>query len=112
LSGKKLFESDAVRTDAQKVLVLITDKKSTGDSSRAKLAKQQIEEDGVELIVVGVGNEVDQKELVDVATSPDHKITTAPDGDPDDTADKIIDIINKGKVYLQQHHHLQNHHLQ
>lgn len=94
--GKKLFDSDAVRPDAKKVLVVITDTKSTGDPGREKQAKQQIEKDGVVLVMVGVGDDVDNTDLIDTATSPGHQINTTTNRDPDDTADKIIDAINKG----------------
>lgn len=96
IPGKKLFDSDSVRRDAKKVLVVITDTKSTGNPSKEKLIKRQLEKDGVVLIMVGVGGEVDHKDLIDKATSPAHQINSTTDKDPDDTADKIIDVINKG----------------
>jgi len=94
--GQKLFSSDAVRPEGKKVMLVITDTKSTGDPGRENQAKQQIEKDGVVLIVVGVGDKIGHDDLKDKATSPGHQFNTTTDRNPDETADEIIDAINKG----------------
>lgn len=48
---KKLFNSDAVRPDARKVAVIMTDVRDTGNRENAKIAARDLEDNGIEVFL-------------------------------------------------------------
>ena len=95
-TAKQIFvEDEAVRPEARKILVVITDEKSSGDTEVSKGVAKDLIDHHVSVITVAVGNEVDHKELEEL-TPPDGKsMNTTSDKDPGKTGEEIIRIITK-----------------
>lgn len=59
----KIFQGPNARLDAKRVLVVLTDKKSTSSPALIKSSAQLMEENKVRVIPVGIGSETDRSEL-------------------------------------------------
>ena len=95
--ARDLFKDAAMkRPTANNILVVIVDKKSNSKTDDVKASSRLLEDDGVRVVIVGVGNEVDKPE-VDVV-SPTSILTNTTDN-PDTVAKEIIIIIDKGEEF-------------
>ena len=94
--AKKLFETEPKRPDAMKVIVVITDKKSTSRPEDVKMAFVPLAEEGVKIIPVAVGSSADPDELERVTSNRGYLIMTERELDPDVTAEQIMEMILKG----------------
>ena len=94
--AKKLFETEPKRPDAMKVIVVITDKKSTSRPEDVKLAFVPLAEEGVKIIPVAVGSSADPDELERVTSNRGYIIMTERELDPYVTAEQIMEMILKG----------------
>lgn len=95
-TAKQIFaEDEAVRLEARKILVVITDEKSSGDTEVAKGVAKDLIDNHVSVITVAVGNEVDHKELEELAPPDGESMNTTSDNDPGKTGEEIIRIITK-----------------
>lgn len=99
--AKQLFvEDDSVRPDARKVLVVITDDKSSGDEEVAKGIANDLTEKLVTLITVAVGEDASPKELESLTPTDGASLNTTTNEDPGETGKQIIQTILKGLLPL------------
>ena len=75
------------------MLVVFVDKKSGSVLGDVKASSKLLEDDGVKVIIVGVGGEVDKAEIDAVSST---SLLTNTTDSPDSTAEKIIMIADKG----------------
>lgn len=100
--GKELFESAKERRNARKILVVIADKKSTSDLEKLKDSAKVLEEGGIIVIPVGIGDESDLTELE--ATTPDktNLVNVSSEVVPVDLKNKIMNKVFKGKCSIKE----------
>ena len=95
-AAKTLFGGEGVRYDAQKVLVLMVDKTSSGDDEAARKTAMELTRSGVIIITVAVGVEiVDHSGLKNISSTPPNVVTTNTTEKPDEVGKKIIDKTGK-----------------
>lgn len=94
--AKKLFDSEPKRPDAKKVIVVITDKKSTSRPEDVKKSFIPLEEGDVIVVPVAVGSSGDPNELERITSNRGYLIKTERELDPDVTAEQIMDKVLKG----------------
>ena len=95
--ARSLFKDAAMKRPAAKnVLVVFVDRKSDSEIIDVKASSTLLEGDGVKVIIVGIGDEVDKRE-VDAVTST--SILTNTTDNPDSVAEEIIKNIDKGKEW-------------
>ena len=95
-AAKTLFDGEGVRYDAQKVLVLMVDKTSSGDDEAARKTAMELTRSGVIIIAVAVGVEiVDHSGLKNISSTPGNVVTTNTTEKPDEVGKKIIDKTGK-----------------
>lgn len=94
----KMFESDASRPAAKKVLVVITDKKSTSSPEDVRKSLTPLEEQEVKIVPVAVGSSVDPTELEQITSHKGYLIETQRELDPDATAKEIMRKVLTGRV--------------
>ncbi|KAK3733125.1 hypothetical protein QZH41_003235 [Actinostola sp. cb2023] len=92
---KKLFDSDAVRPDARKVVVIMTDVMTSGDKESAKRAAKDLEANDIEVITVAIGNEADKRALVDVTPNKVNAINATTKEQPSHVGEEIIKRVNQ-----------------
>lgn len=85
------------RPNAKKVLVIITDDKSDSKPWVIMAGGRELEEEGIEVVAVGIGNEVDRKQLKTTTPHKDNVITVDKDDNTEDIANKIVAIIIRSK---------------
>ena len=90
-AAKVLFGGDDVRYDAQKVLVVMVDKRSSGDEVSATKTAVELKESGVNIITVAVGSETDLVNLKNISKTPGNVINTTSRGNPDEVGKEIVD---------------------
>lgn len=90
-AAKVLFGGDDVRYDAQKVLVVMVDKRSSGDEVSAMKTAVELKESGVNIITVAVGSETDLVNLKNISKTPGNVINTTSRGKPDEVGKEIVD---------------------
>lgn len=96
--AKTLFSG--ARPHAKKVLVIISDDQSDSKSWKIKHSSQELEEDEVDVIPVGVGNEVDIQQLKDTTPQKKNAVLANKDDDVGDLADKIVDIMRESEYFV------------
>ena len=82
------------RPMAKNILVVMLDGKSDSKLDDVRASSRLLESDRVKVIVVGVGDDVDQPEIDAVTPNP---ILTNTTDNPDSVAEEIIENIDKGK---------------
>lgn len=95
LAGKVLTSPQA-RSDAHKVLVVITDKKASARLDDVILEENMLEDMEVTVIPVGIGAETDRKELEELTPDVTDVFTTSKVDDPDELGRNIMDRVLKG----------------
>ena len=98
--ARSMFDKAPNRPGAKKVLVVIMDRKSVNDAGEVKNAAAGLEEEAIQLIPVGVGANVDEKELESITSNKKNVITSDKDGDPSNVGKKIIDKIIQGEDFV------------
>lgn len=98
--AKRLIESEPTRPGVKKVLVVITDKKSTSRPEDVKKVLIPLEEGGVKIVPVAVGSSADPSELELITSNRGYLIATQRDLDPDVTAEMIMEKLLKGIANL------------
>lgn len=98
--AKELFEGRSVRDNANRIVVVIIDKKSVGDPNDVKKldAAKQLEENNVLVIPVAVGNQANKNELEKITPYKDNVINRPRLPDPKDLAKDIMDRAIDGKA--------------
>lgn len=96
-TARGLFNTASTkRPTAKNILVVMVDGKSDSKLDDVKASSRLLEGDGVKVIVIGVGDAVDQPEIDGVTPNP---ILTNTTDNPDSVAEEIIKNIDKGKQY-------------
>ena len=94
--AKAVFEKDSGRPKAHKVLVVVTDAKSSSTTDDIKEAARPLEEEGITIIAVAVGDEANSKQLEKMMPEKETPLSVDKDEDPDDLGDKIMDKVLEG----------------
>ena len=98
-AAENLFlPSQGSRPDAKKVLVLMTDKKSTDPLVELKRTAEPLALYNIHVIPVGFGNAVDRTELSVVASESDDVVVVRKEEDPNVLAKKIMEKARLGKI--------------
>ena len=84
------------RSNARKILVVITDKRSTSDISDVSKEARILEQEDVRVIPVALGNEANENELQKITPWLDDLIETGKDSNPYKVAKVILKIGLKG----------------
>ena len=96
-----LLEAKAVfaggRPNAKKVLVIISDDKSDTKTWDIREKARELEEEEIEVVPVGIGSEVDIKQLENTTPHKDNVITADKDEDTDQIAEEIVEKILRSK---------------
>ena len=98
--GQELFESGGARPNARKILVVFTDKKSTGDEQMAQAAAKKLKDQDIKVIAIGLGSESDLAELKDVATDGRHVIPAKKTDDSDELAGEVMTLVFRGNMIV------------
>ena len=98
--GEQLFVSGGARPNARKVLVVFTDKKSTGSEQMAQAEAKKLRDQGIKVIAIALGSESDVAELKDVATDDRHVIRAKKTEDSDKLAVEVMELAFKGTVLV------------
>lgn len=93
-AAKNAFQDSGVRKDATHVLVVITDKRSGEREDDVEKAAKPLEESGIVVIPVGVGDQVNDKELNIITINKDNVILVDEEEDPDNLMVLIMAKIN------------------
>lgn len=91
-----VFTSPGARSDAHKVLVVITDKKTSSKFDDVILEANKLEDMGMTVIPVGTGSDADRKELEELTPDVTDVIITSKVDDPDELGRKIMEKVLKG----------------
>lgn len=102
--GKELFDDAQERPNARKVLVVITDKKSTSKLDDLKASAKMLQDNGIKVIPVAIGDEVDHVELEETTSDKTNVVNVTTDVDVIDLKEKIMSKVFKGKC--REHHNL------
>ena len=95
--AKELFDKAPERPNARKVLVVIADKKSTSKLIELKASAKMLEVEGIKVIPVAIGNEVDSNELGEMTPDITNVIKVTIDVVVIDLKEKIMRKVFKGK---------------
>ena len=98
LAGAKNFFEAQGRPNAKKVLVVITDKKSSSSLSNVANEAKILEEDDIKVIPVALGSESDISELSTTTPNKENLVDVDEGDDPDVTAEIILLKILKGNL--------------
>lgn len=85
------------RNDALKVLVLFTDTTGFADKNMIRMAKQQMQEKNVEIIVVGAGNKARLADMITMTTYPKNIISDLTTKTFMNSYSKVMERIAKGE---------------
>lgn len=96
----KVFEETVGRPGAKKVLVVITDKNSGAPPKTLAAAVRDLEDKGVLVISVGVGEAVERSELNVISPNPMDVISARLNINPSVLAERIMDRILRRKTEL------------
>lgn len=102
--GKELFDDVQERPNARKVLVVITDKTSTSKLDDLKASAKMLQDNGIKVIPVAIGGEVDHVELEETTSDKTNVVNVTTDVDVIDLKEKIMSKVFKGKC--REHHNL------
>lgn len=97
--GEQLFSSGGARLNARKVLVVFTDKKSTGNEQMAQAETKRLRDQGIKVIAIALGSESDEAELKNVATDGRHVIRAKKTDDSDELAGEVMELAFKGTEF-------------
>lgn len=98
LDGSKVIfkASNGARSDALKVLVVITDKKSNSMAQDVKKSAQRLDENGIRVIGIALGEE-EGGELDDITDVKDDVIKTTESTSPNKIVEKIMERLLNSK---------------
>jgi len=94
----RVFNERMRRPGAKKVLVVITDKNSGASPSTLATAVRRLEEKGVLVISVGIGETVERSELKVISPNPMDVISVRLNVNPSVLAERIMDRILRRKT--------------
>ncbi|KAL9959837.1 hypothetical protein ACROYT_G033195 [Oculina patagonica] len=96
----RVFNEIVGRPGAKKVLVVITDKNSGAPTDTLKNAVRPLEDNGVLVISVGIGDAVERSELNIISPNPMDVISARLNSNPSVLAERIMDRILRRKMPL------------
>lgn len=100
-TAKMLFSPAAGgRVDARKILVVMTDRESDSSSEDAMKSSKQVNDEGIRVIAVPLGDEDNVNEVKIIVSIKEDVIKPNITDEPRDIADKIIDNILDGELWL------------
>lgn len=99
--GKELFDNAKERPNARKVLVVIMDKKSISELDDIKDSAKLLEEGGIKVIPVAIGDEVDHAELEATTSEKRNMVNASTDVDLTDLKTRIMNKVFKGKCNME-----------
>lgn len=88
------------RPNAKKVLVIISDDTSDSRPWEIRANARELEEGEIEVVPVGMGNEVDLNQLEHTTPHKDNLITADREDDTDDLAEEILEKILRSKCHF------------
>lgn len=91
MANEKLFCDGCVRPGVSKVLIVITDGRSSAESDSMTEATLELKETGVTIISMGIGRRTDKDELLEIATDKNHVFLI----------DNFISLIDKLNVIIK-----------
>ena len=94
--ASQVFTSPGTRKDAHKVLVVITDKKTSSNINDVISEANKLEEMAVAVIPVGIGSESDRNELEEITPDVSDVIITSKVDDPDEFGREIMEKVLQG----------------
>ena len=100
--GKELFENSIGRPNARKILVVITDIKSTSALFDSGKIGKLLEEDGVKVVAVGIGDQVDHKELEAIVPDKSSVVNVTDEVDLGDLKNRIMNKVTGGRSRLRK----------
>jgi len=93
MAEQQMFCKDCkLRSDAHKVLLVVTDGKASMMSAPMSEATRQLKKDGVTIIAIGVGHAIDPDELSEIATDENHVFTMNGYQYLDDPVNRLVKI--------------------
>ncbi len=95
--AEQVFSSPGARMDVRKVLVVITDKKTSSRLDNVIPEANKLEDMDVAVIPVGIGTDADKDELEELTPDVSDVITTPKVDDPDELGRKIMEKVLNGK---------------
>ena len=96
--AKMLFSEEAGgRVDAKKILVVMIDKESDSSSADATKASNELDDEGIRIIAVALGDEDNARELETIVPIKEDALKPNNTDEPRDIANKIIDNILDGE---------------
>lgn len=100
VEANRLFAG--ARLNAKKVLVIISDDASDNRPWEIRARAGKLEEEEIEVVPVGIGNEADLRQLEHTTPHKDNLIIADKDDDTDDVADEILEKILRSKCHFSQ----------
>ena len=101
--AREVFESPGARRDARRVLVVITDQNSASSFPGAvKPELNALEDMEVGLVAVGIGDEVDENELLEMTPNVSDVVRISEVDDPEELGKDIVLKVLKGKLYIPE----------
>lgn len=100
--GRELFGNSIGRSNARKVLVVITDIKSTSALVDSGKTGKLLEEDGVRVVAVGIGDQVDHKELEAIVPDKSSVVNVTDDVDLGDLKNRIMNKVTGGRCRMRK----------
>ena len=98
--AKMLFSPVAGgRTDAKKILVVMIDKESDSSNKDAKKASKLLDNEGIRIIAVALGDEANVPEVESIVPIKEDAIKPNDTDKPRNIANKIIDNMLNGKSF-------------
>ena len=94
--AKKMFSAGSGRPKAVKVLVVLTDEKSSTTRDEIGTSAKPLEDDGIEVIPVAVGSEANPKQLEKMTPHLQNLLLVDKDEEPDEIGEKISKKILQG----------------
>ena len=95
--AKKAFESTGARPNAKKILVVMTDSDSSSREEDVLKAAESLDGDGIKVIPVAVGDEVDPEGLESITPMKGNIIEASTNENPKNVGKKITDKMRESK---------------
>lgn len=91
------------RANAKKVLVVISDKRSTSSDSEIENEVKPLRDNDILVIPVALGNEADEKQLKSLVDDENSLVTAKTTDDTTDIKNKLMVVVFKGLLRLSLH---------
>lgn len=104
--AKELFDNSIGRSNARKILVIITDIKSTSALVDSGKIGKLLEEDGVSVVAVGIGDQVDHKELEAIVPDKSSVVNVTDEVDLEDLKNRIMNKVTGGRCRIRKGNNL------